>query len=303
MDQDRKFKAVIPAHLEKSEDGKWRVFGLASTTNMDQQGEKMNLAGLDLSPIEKGRGFFNWDHKKGPENTVGVIDTYKKSDSELYLGGYLFKEHEKAKAVHQIMNSLDKSDRGRMGLSVEGVIKQRAGSDGKTINKAIITNCAITMNPVNSDTYVNLIKSMSGLEVEFDKDCLEADFVPDRGPEEKSPVVFTAEQVAELMAKALAVGPEKATTTPSERTGGAALAREDLDSDLKEIEPLCKKCGKEHLGKCSKYLKKGDSEFFKSGITSALTQLQELYPEMSRAILWELFKDRLHRKFPDMRVG
>src|SRR4051812_19657719 len=69
--KDEKFSVVIPATIEKSEEGDWRVFGLASTPKRDLQGEVVSLKGLDLSPIEKGRGVFNFDHKKGPENTIG----------------------------------------------------------------------------------------------------------------------------------------------------------------------------------------------------------------------------------------
>ncbi len=301
---DKKFKAVIPAHLEKAENGQWRVFGLASTSNLDQQGEVVNLKGLDLDPIEKGRGVWNWDHKKGPENTVGIIDTYKKTDEELYLGGYLFKNHDRAKAIHGIMNSLDKADRGRMGMSVEGVIKQRAGKDGRTINKAVITSCALTMNPVNTETYVNLIKSMTGVEVEFDGNGIETDFAPERETAEKQPIMYTSEQVTDLMRKALVIGGEQATTTPSERSGGAALAQENIDKNVKTItKPLCKRCGKEHKsGKCMKPLKKGDAEFFKSGIIGAIEQLQEMYPDVPRSVLWELFKDRLNSKFPEAKL-
>src|SRR4051812_39591731 len=117
LPESEKFKVIIPASLEKSEDGEWRVYGLASTSRKDLQGEVVDLKGLDLAPIQKGRGVFNFDHKKGPENTVGAIDAFKLTDKGLYLGGYLFKEHDRAKAIRQIMTSLKKSDKGRMGMS------------------------------------------------------------------------------------------------------------------------------------------------------------------------------------------
>lgn len=303
--KDRKFNVTIPASIQKGDDGEWRVFGLASTPNRDQQGEVVDLKGLDLSPIEKGRGIFNFDHKKGPENTIGVIDTYKKDNEGLYLGGYLFKEHDRAKAIQQIMTSFSKSDRGRMGMSVEGIIKQRNGKDGKTISKAVIHSCALTMNPVNTDTYASLIKSLSGAEVEFEGDSLGTDLIPEEvegSNRNDGKLTFTPEQVVDLVQKALSVGNGYATSTPGERSGGDALAQEDLDKEPKKVmdnmEKACGKCGE--LGKackCLKSLKKGDSEFFKSQMNEVLTKLHDLYPGVSKSTLWEIFKERLNRKF------
>jgi len=386
--KDKKFKVVIPAQIEKSESGDWRVYGLASTANKDLQNEKVNLKGLDLSPIEKGKGIFNYDHKKGPENTVGVIDTYKKDDSGLYLGGYLFKEHDRAKSLYQIMGSLGKSDRGRMGMSIEGVIKQRTGNDGKTINKAMIHSCAFTMSPVNTDTFVSLVKSLNGAEVEFEGNEIGTDFSPSEEDAEAAQEkgLFTADQVVDLIQKAielekgrgkdlkprrkrgsgdlqhrklsdsekkesaklrgefvahmdkykdykhnpsnphpdyekdrkanaeraerldeihykvekaLGVGGEYASTTPSERSGGAALAQEDLDSKVKKAEyseKMCKKCKKSQC-KCAESMKKGSAEFYKSELLNVLEKLQELHPEVPKTALWEAFKERLNRRF------
>ncbi len=299
--KDKKFKIVIPAQIEKSESGEWRVYGLASTANKDLQEEKINLKGLDLSPIEKGKGIFNYDHKKGPENTVGVIDTYKKDDDGLYLGGYLFKEHDRAKSLYQIMSSLGKSDRGRMRMSIEGVIKQRIGVEGNTINKAMIHSCALTMSPVNTDTFVSLVKSLSGAEVEFEGNDLSTDFEPTEevaeAAQEKG--LFTADQVVDLIQKALGVGGVYASTTPSERSGGAALAQEDLDSKVKKAEyseKMCKKCEKSQC-KCAESMKKNGAQFYKSELLNVLEQLQELYPEVPKTALWEAFKERLNRRF------
>lgn len=292
MQTEKKFTMTIPATLEKTENGEWRIYGLSSNSAIDREQEKINMKGLDLTPIKKGKGTWSWDHGKGPENTIGIIDTFKKTDDELHLGGYLFKNHDRAKSVHQIMSSLGKSDRGRVGMSVEGVIKQRDGKDGKEIKKAVITGCALTMNPVNADTYASLVKSFS--EVEFERDSLGADFLPDVKKEDS--LTFTSDQVVSLLEKALSVGDANATQIPSDRSGGDALAREDLDKDLKSVTFSCKSCNSEPC-KCKKSLKKGDSKFFKSQILEALTALQELYPNISRSTLWELFKDRLNFQF------
>lgn len=108
---DKKFNIIVPTELVKGDDGDWKIMGLASTASRDLQGEVIDQSGLDLTPIDMKKGIFNWDHKKGPENTIGVIDSYRKSKDGLWLQGRLLKNHSKAKAVYEIMTSLNKADR------------------------------------------------------------------------------------------------------------------------------------------------------------------------------------------------
>jgi len=156
-----KFKFVMPASLEKGEDGNWNIAGLASTSGLDQQGETIIQKGIDLTPVDQKKGILNWDHKKGPENTIGTLDGYKRTDKGLFIKGRLFKNHSRAKAVKEIMDSLTESDTGRMGLSVEGQILERDSSNPNIIKKCRINAVALTMNPVNANTYADVMKSRS----------------------------------------------------------------------------------------------------------------------------------------------
>ena len=88
------FKIIIPAQLEKSADGEWKVHGLASTNGIDKQGETIIQKGIDLSPVDEGRGILNWDHDNSPENIIGVLDGYKQTSNGLYVNGRLFKNHD-----------------------------------------------------------------------------------------------------------------------------------------------------------------------------------------------------------------
>lgn len=304
MDSDKKFNIVLPAELTKSDDGDWKVRGLASTASRDLQGEVIDQNGLDLSPIDMKKGVFNWDHKKGPENTIGVIDSYKKSKDGLYLEGRLFKNHSKAKAVQEIMASLNKSDVGRMGMSIEGVIKERAGKDGKVIKKAVIHSCALTMNPVNTDTFASLIKSLSG--VEFSEDAQEGYVAPQvnlsvDGISQDNTAdqpMFSTNQVMSMMEKALAIG-QGGALPPNERTGGDALVQSDMkaDDDKKKKKQEADKA----LENVTKSLKKLDFQLFKSNVIDTLDKLQRLYPEYSRSEIWEAVRDRLEKQFPDVK--
>lgn len=284
-ESSKAFKIVIPAELSKGEDGEWVVKGLASSPSKDQQGETLLPDGIDATPIDEGRGVLNWDHQKGPENTVGLLDSYRKTKEGFFVTGRLFKNHSKAKSIHEIMSSLGKADHGRMGLSVEGKILERGGKDGKIIRKCQISAVALTMNPVNQDAYVDLVKSFATGEVDFQ--ATEENL----SKTEISEPMFSSTQVLQLIQKALTCG-DGGAKAPTERSGGDALAVEDLDKKPKSIAEVSPKT--------SKKLKKLPKEVYKSYMGEIMDKIQMLYPSNSKAQLWEAVKDRLQTQFPEL---
>lgn len=281
------FKFVIPAEIQKGKDGEWRVAGIASTSSVDRQGEIIIPEGIDATPIAKGKGFFNWDHDNSPENTVGVLDSYKKSSNGMYVEGRLFKNHSRAKAVYEIMSSLNKGDAGRIGMSVEGKVLERDSKNPAIIKRCLIKNVALTMNPVNQDTFADIVKSMSGsAELEFESTgtpevVLAQDGVSQPVVKSEAPV-FTTEQVLSIVEKALSIG--AANQAPGSKTGGDALTQESLD---KKPEP--------------KKLKKKDKQMFKSEMVGILDKLQVLHPEASRQQLWDALQNRMLAQFSDLK--
>lgn len=270
----------MPADLEKAADGSYKVSGLASTERVDQQGETIIQKGLDLTPIDKKRGILNWDHQRGPENTIGVLDGYQRTAKGLHIEGRLFKNHTKAKAVREIMESLAEGDRGRIGLSVEGKILERDPLNPTIIKKCRISAVALTMNPVNTDTFADIVKSMNASEsVEIDAE--------EQTSEKTEEPVFTATQVMAIVQKALAIG-NGAVGAPDAKTGGDALQ----PSDMKAEKPKAKK----------KKMKKMDKCMYKSNLINVLDKLQILYPNHSRSEIWEAVKERLDTKF-DVEKG
>lgn len=291
------FKVVVPAHLEKSKDGEMRIYGLASTDKRDLQGETIDLKGLDLTEIKKGKGTWTWDHQQDPESRLGIIDKYKLDKTGLYLGGYLFKNHSKAKAVHEIMSSLSDRDKGRVGISVEGVIRERAGRDGKIIKKAVITSAALTLNPVNTDTYCDLVKSLSSVEFFSNgiDDRIEKDEETSESVEKSSPV-FTVEQVYSLLQKALGASGAYATSLPQNLSQGDAMAQEDLDHEAKKSTL---DCDEEELQKNQQDAMCSDTaSFYKSSLLGILDKISRLYPNVPRTQLWEAVRDRLYTRYP-----
>lgn len=279
------FKFIIPAEITKSKDGEWKVAGLASTSSIDRQGEIIIPEGIDATPIAKGKGFFNWDHDNSPENTVGVLDSYKKGSGGMYVEGRLFKNHTRAKAIYEIMSSLNKGDTGRIGMSVEGKVIERDPANPSVIRRCLIKNVALTMNPVNQDTYADIVKSMS--------ESAEIDFQSEGKPSTESTVVkseeptFTPSQVVAIVEKALGVGAGN-SLAPGDRSGGDALGQESMDKKKKKVED-------------SKKMKKASKELFKSQMIEMLDKLQTLYPNNSRSEIWAAIQERLSTKFPDLK--
>jgi hypothetical protein len=297
---DDSFKFFMPAQIEKAKDGEWRVRGLASTEKIDQQGEILVQKGMDLTPVDQKRGFLNFEHKNDPANLVGSLDAYRKTPQGLYIEGRLFKNHERAKHIYGIMSSLTDADRGRAGLSVEGQILERDPQNSKIIRKCRIKNVAITFNPVNTDTFVDiakaqqdtsdLMKSMSAADVEVDTSR-----------------TFSAEEVVELLQKALSTGGPGALQAPATLTGGEALKVENSQDDDEAREKKPKKVKGHTIDNggtengMAKSLKPLNFSLCKSHMFSILNNLQALYPEFTRSEIWECVKDRFETKFPELK--
>ena len=277
------FKIIIPAHLEKAKDGEWRVHGLASTDNIDKQGESIIQKGIDLSPVDDGKGILNWDHNNSPENIIGVLDGYQKTDDGLYVNGRLFKNHARAKAVHEIMDSLSKGDQGRMGMSVEGKILERDPKDHTVIKKCQIRAVALTMNPVNTDTHCDIAKSLNTADLDFDSTGDHTETV-EKSEEPSMPI----SQVLQIIEKALSVSGAYADSKPSDLSDGDALAQEDMGKKKKK---------KESMKKSLRRLTKSEYAY---NLKEMLGNLQTLYPQYSRTHIWGCVKDRLDTTYPDM---
>lgn len=137
-----------------------RIRGVASTPDLDRDGEKVMQEGLDISYF-LDRGFFNWDHDNS--KIVGYPDKDKTQITKdgLYVEGYILNTSD-GKRVWDTAIALQKSKTPRrLGFSIEGQVLKR-GLNGR-IEKARVNNIALTSTPVNTKTSWNaLVKSMTG---------------------------------------------------------------------------------------------------------------------------------------------
>lgn len=156
-----RFSFWVPAEvMRKGEDpeGKRWIQGIASTDNLDLQGEIVDQDGIDFSYFLK-YGYFNNDHKPGFENKVGQPTECKVTQKGLWVKGFLLKKHQVADSIWELLTSLKESNSSRkVGFSIQGKVLRR---NGNKIAKCWIQDIAITPSPVNPTTWAEVAKSLA----------------------------------------------------------------------------------------------------------------------------------------------
>lgn len=281
---EKDFKFHIPLELVKSEkDGEetWQIQGVASTPDEDLQGETVDQEGLDISLLQAGRGLFNFDHQKGPENVLGQIEDaeFVKQDGKkcLMVKGYLFKHQERSKAFYNILKSLKKGSSPRVQMSIEGKIVQRDFMNNKAIKKARIDKVALTLDPVNPYTYAELCKSLTAPEVEVQLE-------PQTDAESVTIKKADLEHLLEFANKALCAGAGY-SKAPTSMSSGEAMTKEDLEKDPKSTSYGTKNVKK-------KKIKKGV-------VSSMMKSLIAMYPSHDPTELAEMVVESLVDKLEE----
>ena len=267
-DSKDNFLFYVPVEFDKAdENGNIKIRGIASTSDIDDQNETVIQEGLDISHLKSKLGLFNYDHQKGPENVLGEITVADKTKKGLFVEGYLFKHQPKAQAVTNILQSLDESSKHRLKMSIEGKVVKRKGNK---ILEAKVNNVALTLNPINTNTYVEFAKSFVDSKDLSAEEKSTADIL---GSEESSSFsdskdfLISKPELAILitMAKSgLATG--NYNVPPSQLSGGAALATEDLDKKMKQLR---KKYNKAEILKIAKMMGKAHPELSNEVVAEA----------------------------------
>lgn len=234
----------------------WMIEGRASTPRQDQQGEIVLVKGLDLSYLDRGLGTFNWNHfgDKDPSSVIGLIKQYRRTDDgELYVKGKLLKGLAKAQHCWSLLKALDEEGESRrMGMSVEGKVLHK---QNKVIYKAWVKAVALTMDPVNPDTYVRFAKSFS-----------DAEFAPTSELTEFDPSVLE---------RALSIASTSGTAMGAVN-GASILSKEDLERSPKDLDYA----GGEDDDAPKSHKRKGSSEKMSKGLAynEAVNLIKQLSP-------------------------
>lgn len=157
--------AISKANGDASKDTTKRwVEGIASTEDRDLQDETVFQRGIDFSYFLE-HGYYNNDHKPGFENKVGQPLQAKVTPEGLWTKGFLFQNHKVADAIWELAHALITSNAARrLGFSIQGKVLRRAG---KRILKCWVQDIAITAAPINTHTWLDVVKSLSAVPAEM----------------------------------------------------------------------------------------------------------------------------------------
>lgn len=159
------------------------IDGIGASENIDSTGERILIAGMDISqlPID---GVFNWEHHKDvPSQVVGKVLFAKKifSDKDceddrqayfwqkcqvpfVYVMGELFDDYkESSKEVAGMFrydfDKKDQNERNVMNFSIEGAKLEKQGID---IVKSIARKVTITVLPANKAAIAEIVPAKTG---------------------------------------------------------------------------------------------------------------------------------------------
>lgn len=159
------------------------IDGIAASENIDSSGERISIAGLDISSLDKD-GLFNWEHKKDePSQIVGKILKAKKIFAEedceddrqayywskcqtpfVYVMGELFDDYkDSAKEVAGMFrydaDRKGQNERNVMNFSIEGA---KIHKEGIEITRSIGRKVTITVLPCNKVAVAEMVPADNG---------------------------------------------------------------------------------------------------------------------------------------------
>ncbi|HUW48261.1 MAG TPA: hypothetical protein VMW36_05925 [Patescibacteria group bacterium] len=155
---------LAKAKKEEKESGRRGIEGIASTIDNDLQNEVVEQRGVDSTYFLK-YGYYNNDHKPGFDNKVGQPTDCLVRKEGLWTKGFLWKQHKIADAIWELANALlaSQSDR-KLGFSIQGKVIRRAG---RRILRCWIQDIAITTAPINTNTWLDVAKSLASIPIEL----------------------------------------------------------------------------------------------------------------------------------------
>lgn len=153
------FTFQIEKSVVKAEDNDLILSGVASTTNIDHDNERMDAAALKrMVNIVNTKGVpLRWEHSKDPSAVLGnVFKGHVDERGQMHISARLDKKHPLAKELHEAVKNGD-----RYGLSVGGkilnAIKEMAESSGKYVNTfydVLLDEVSVTKKPANYDAWL-----------------------------------------------------------------------------------------------------------------------------------------------------
>ncbi|WP_025684566.1 hypothetical protein [Paenibacillus maysiensis] len=166
------FRLFVPLEksIEMDANGDYIVQGIISSDDTDAQADSISPDGMDTSYFLE-KGWIKWEHGNNPDQFIGEPEavhvgkfnhpTLNKSVNGVFIKGRLYANREMSlKAVVAIEDLQKSHSTRRVGWSIEGGVVERDRVTGKVI-KSVLRNVVLTMNPINTMTYAELVKSFN----------------------------------------------------------------------------------------------------------------------------------------------
>ncbi|MDP3444514.1 MAG: hypothetical protein Q8T08_16775, partial [Ignavibacteria bacterium] len=136
--------------------------GVASDNSKDIDGEILEPSGYITEYFLKS-GYINYEHlaKKSPKFIIGEPVEAKVKGDEFFIKTKLWEKSEVARDVWDQLILMKEQGTGRKaGWSIEGKTITKDKNNPKRITKALITNVALTFNPVNQNSWADISKGV-----------------------------------------------------------------------------------------------------------------------------------------------
>lgn len=232
------------------------IGGVFASQTLDKSGEIIDIDGLDITTLNSGEAILNSEHLNGHfSNYLGRIinakKIYKYDDCKskhekfcfkqagevpiLYGTAELFddEEHTEAKAAASLIRHFKNRDLPIAArFSIEGTTLDK---DGMVIKNAVAGKVALTITPCNSTCVSDVLSQLSKSEQATYEKLVKNNVLTDNinfpieiiETNKLSNIVDKFEKNIDSLKKSLEAGYPMGST-PSDKTQGAALQREDL---------------------------------------------------------------------------
>lgn len=162
------YKSDNPSNISEEDKYKNMIFeGIASDSSIDMEDESLDPSGFVLDYF-LNNGYFNLDHlpTRSPVNKsrfwIGEpIDAKILDGNKFYVKGKLWERSPEARAFwDKCLEMKESGSKRKPGMSIEGKALERDKKNKNKITKALITNVALTFNPVNGNSYMDILKGI-----------------------------------------------------------------------------------------------------------------------------------------------
>lgn len=173
MSKNNSFNIIFPLNKDINSS---RLTGIASTTSIDRDGERMSQEALKDMVVEIKKNGVNLfeNHEHGWQNTLGFIKDAKLSGNEVLVDIELDDANTNPK-IPMLLNKLKKGI--KLGLSVGGNVTQEKweynksqGRKVKILDKVKIYEVSVVGIPSNADSYISIPQAIAK-SAKLEKSC------------------------------------------------------------------------------------------------------------------------------------